>query len=284
MLHPQRLFPADPATRAIAGWLYSSVKDLPILSPHGHTEAKWFADNEPFPDPSTLLIQPDHYIFRMLYSQGIPLEHLGIGEHPIANPRGVWHLFAKHYYLFRGTPTRLWLDYCFRELFGLTVPLSQETADEYYDAMQEKLAQPEFRPRALFEQFHIEVLATTNSPLDPLTYHQALRDSGLVGQSDSYLSPRSSRRSRLRRFSGKRSSIRRNDRRKYLLIGSAIFPPFAPRASVFARLAALPPITATPRPRPPTSMKPAPPASSIASFPVRLDRCRSRTLPRADAD
>ena len=137
---------------------------------------------KPFPDPSTLLIQPDHYIFRMLYSQGIPLEHLGIGEHPIANPRGVWHLFAKHYYLFRGTPTRLWLDYCFRELFGLNVPLSAETADEYYDAMQEKLAQPEFRPRALFEQFRIEVLATTNSPLDPLTHHQALRDSGWSGK------------------------------------------------------------------------------------------------------
>ncbi|HZC42667.1 MAG TPA: glucuronate isomerase, partial [Acidobacteriaceae bacterium] len=182
MLHPHRLFPADPTARAIAGRLYSSVKDLPILSPHGHTEAKWFADNQPFPDPATLLIQPDHYIFRMLYSQGIPLEHLGIGEHPIANPRGVWHLFAKHYYLFRGTPTRLWLDFCFRELFGLKVPLSLDTADEYYDAMQEKLALPEFLPRALFERFHIEILATTNSPLDPLTHHLALRDSGWSGK------------------------------------------------------------------------------------------------------
>jgi glucuronate isomerase len=182
MLHSNRLFPADPTARAIAGRIYSSVKDLPILSPHGHTEAKWFADNQPFPDPSTLLIQPDHYIFRMLYSQGIPLEHLGIGEHPIANPRGVWRLFAKHYYLFRGTPTRLWLDFCFRELFGLKVPLSADTADEYYDAMQEKLGQPAFRPRALFEQFHIEVLATTNSPLDPLIHHLALRDSGWYGK------------------------------------------------------------------------------------------------------
>ena len=197
MLHPQRLFPADPATRAIAGWLYSSVKDLPILSPHGHTEAKWFADNEPFPDPSTLLIQPDHYIFRMLYSQGIPLEHLGIGEHPIANPRGVWHLFAKHYYLFRGTPTRLWLDYCFRELFGLTDPLSPETADEYYDAMQQKLAQPEFRPRALFEQFHIEVLGDHQLAARSVDTPPGLARFRMVRQSDSYLSPRSSRRSRL---------------------------------------------------------------------------------------
>lgn len=182
MLHPHRLFPTDPSTRAIAGRLYAGVKDLPILSPHGHTEASWFAEDKPFPDPATLLIQPDHYVFRMLYSQGIPLEHLGIGEHPIANPRGVWHLFAKHYYLFRGTPTRLWLNYCFRELFGLTVPLSQETADVYYDAIQEKLAKPEFRPRALFERFGIEVLATTNSPLDPLTHHLALRKSGWQGK------------------------------------------------------------------------------------------------------
>lgn len=182
MLHPHRLFPADPSTRAIASRLYAGVKDLPILSPHGHTEASWFAEDKPFPDPATLLIQPDHYVFRMLYSQGIPLEHLGIGEHPIANPRGVWHLFAKHYYLFRGTPTRLWLNYCFRELFGLTVPLSEETADVYYDAIQEKLAKPEFRPRALFERFGIEVLATTNSPLDPLTHHLGLRKSGWQGK------------------------------------------------------------------------------------------------------
>ena len=128
----------------------------------------------------------------MLYSQGIPLEHLGIGEHPIANPRGVWRLFAKHYYLFRGTPTRLWLDYCFRELFGLKVPLSAETADEYYDAMQKKLLQPEFRPRALFDRFHIEVLATTNSPLDPLTHHIAIARVGLAWKSNSHLSSGSS--------------------------------------------------------------------------------------------
>ncbi|MDR5726616.1 MAG: glucuronate isomerase [Terriglobia bacterium] len=182
MLHPHRLFPADPSARAIASRLYAGVKDLPILSPHGHTEARWFAEDKPFPDPATLLIQPDHYVFRMLYSQGIPLEHLGIGEHPIANPRGVWHLFAKHYYLFRGTPTRLWLNHCFREVFGLTVPLSEETADVYYDAIQEKLGKPEFRPRSLFERFGIEVLATTNSPLDPLTHHLALRKLGWQGK------------------------------------------------------------------------------------------------------
>jgi len=153
MLHPHRLFPADPASRAIAVRLYTGVKDLPILSPHGHTDARWFAENEPFPDPATLLIQPDHYIFRMLYSQGVQLERMGIGQHPIADPRSVWRLFAKNYYLFRGTPTRLWLDYAFEELFGLTTRLSEATADTFYDAIQEKLAMPEFRPRALYERF-----------------------------------------------------------------------------------------------------------------------------------
>ncbi|MGC1783947.1 MAG: glucuronate isomerase [Acidobacteriaceae bacterium] len=182
MLHPDRLFPAQASSRAIARRLYASVKDLPILSPHGHTEARWFADNEPFPDPATLLIQPDHYIFRMLYSQGVALERLGIGEQPIADPRGVWRLFAQHYFLFRGTPTRLWLDYVFQELFGLEGRLSEETAGAYYDAIQEKLTAPEFRPRALFDRFRIEVLATTNSPLDKLEHHRSLKNSGWNGR------------------------------------------------------------------------------------------------------
>jgi glucuronate isomerase len=182
MLHPDRLFPAEPSSRAIARRLYVSVKNLPILSPHGHTEARWFAENKPFPDPATLLIQPDHYIFRMLYSQGTALERLGIGEQPIADPRGVWRLFARHYFLFRGTPTRLWLDYVFHELFGLEGRLSKDTADSYYDAIQEKLAAPEFRPRTLFERFHIEVLATTNSPLDLLKDHRTLETSGWNGR------------------------------------------------------------------------------------------------------
>ncbi len=182
MLNPNRLFPSDPSTRAIASRLYAGVKDLPILSPHGHTEARWFAENDPFPDPATLLIQPDHYIFRMLYSQGVQLELLGIGERPITDPRAVWRLFARHYYLFRGTPTRLWLDFVFNELFGLEAPLSEKTADEYYDTIQQKLTTPEFRPRALFKRFRIEVLATTNSPLETLSDHRALRDSGWNGK------------------------------------------------------------------------------------------------------
>jgi glucuronate isomerase len=177
MLHPDRLFPSDPTSRAIARRLYCAIKDFPIVSPHGHTEARWFAADAAFPDPTTLFIKPDHYVFRMLYSQGIPLEKLGIGQTQVENPRAVWHLFAKHFHLFRGTPTRIWLNYAFQELFGLNRPLCQETADLYYDTIQGKLATAEFRPRALFDRFHIELLATTDSPLDELVHHQRIRES-----------------------------------------------------------------------------------------------------------
>lgn len=180
LLNDDRLFPADTETRRIARELYNTVRDMPILSPHGHTEASWFASNDAFPNPSTLLIVPDHYIFRMLYSQGIPLEDLGIGK-PELSPqeaRSVWRRFAEHYYLFRGTPTRLWLDHVFQELFGLTERLTGGNADKYYDTIDEKLSAPEFRPRALYERFKVEVLATTNSALDPLKHHQALLASG----------------------------------------------------------------------------------------------------------
>lgn len=185
MLDPMRLFPSEPAARAIAAKLYDTVRDLSILSPHGHTDPAWFAKDESFPNPAGLFIQPDHYIFRMLYSQGIPLESLGI---PLADgtqqadPREVWKIFAKHYYLFRGTPTRLWFDYSMQENFGLKKRLTPENADEFYDVISAKLALPEFRPRALFEKFNIEVLATTDSPLDTLEYHKAIRESGWRGR------------------------------------------------------------------------------------------------------
>jgi glucuronate isomerase len=178
LLHEDRLFPADPTTRKIARSLYERIRDLPIVSPHGHTQASWFAKNEPFPDPATLLVQPDHYVFRMLYSQGVSMDELAIGQAVVKDPRKVWHIFAKHYDLFRGTPTRMWLDYSFQENFGLTERLSAKTADHYYDTIAEKLNTPEFKPRALYERFNIEVLSTTESPLDPLKDHQAIRASG----------------------------------------------------------------------------------------------------------
>jgi glucuronate isomerase len=178
LIHEDRLFPAEPSTRKIAKALYAQVKSLPIVSPHGHTQASWFVKNEPFPDPAKLLVQPDHYVYRMLYSQGISLEDLEIGQAEIKNPRRVWSIFASNYYLFRGTPTRMWLDYVFQEVFGLQELFSEKTADLYFDTISEKLATPEFLPRALFERFNIEVLSTTDSPLDSLADHQAIRDSG----------------------------------------------------------------------------------------------------------
>ena len=181
LLEEDRLFPADPATRGIARRLYGEVRNLPIVSPHGHTEAAWFAENQPFADPVSLFLLPDHYIYRMLYSQGVTLEQLGIGTSP-SDPRRIWKLFAERYYLFRGTPTRLWLDHVFGELFALRDRLCAANADRYYDVIAARLQTPEFRPRALFERARIEVLATTDSALDPLTAHQALRASGWAGR------------------------------------------------------------------------------------------------------
>ena len=177
LIHEDRLFPAEPAARNIARALYASIKALPIVSPHGHTQAAWFAKNEPFPDPAKLFVQPDHYVYRMLYSQGVSLEDLEIGQLELKDPRKVWHIFASHYYFFRGTPSRIWLDFAFHELFGLDQRLCESNADLYYDTISEKLRTPEFLPRALFERFNLEVLATTDSPLDSLADHQAIRDS-----------------------------------------------------------------------------------------------------------
>ncbi len=176
LLNDDRLFPADDGTRAIARRLYAGIQSLPIVSPHGHTQAAWFARNQPFPNPVALFVQPDHYVFRMLYSQGVPLDVLEIGEPRIEEPREVWRVFAGHYHLFRGTPTRLWLDYSFETLFGLTERLSPANSDHYYDVISAKLATPEFLPRALYDRFNIEVLATTDSPLDSLMDHRLIRE------------------------------------------------------------------------------------------------------------
>jgi glucuronate isomerase len=178
LIHEDRLFPADPATRKIARALYAQVAKLPLISPHGHTQASWFAKNEPFPDPATLFVQPDHYVFRMLYSQGISMDDLGLGQPVIEDPRKVWRIFAQNYYLFRGTPTRIWLDYSFQELFDFKERLSEKTADHYFDTIQEKLSRPDYLPRALFNKFRLEVLTTTDPPTDSLDSHKAIRASG----------------------------------------------------------------------------------------------------------
>ena len=185
-LHPDRLFPADADTRTVARRLYAEVKDLPIISPHGHTDPSWFAGNQSFANPAELLITPDHYVFRMLFSQGVSMESLGVpradGGPVETDPRAIWRRFAAHYHLFRGTPSRIWHDWVYSEVFGLTERLTPETADHYYDIMAEKLGQDDFRPRALFERFNIEVITTTESPLDGLEHHKAIRESGWKGR------------------------------------------------------------------------------------------------------
>jgi glucuronate isomerase len=185
-LHDDRLFPAEPGMRAIARRLYAATRGLPIISPHGHTDPSWFAANEPFTDAAGLLLAPDHYLYRMLYSQGIALESLGIaardGTGEVASPREAWRTFASHYHLFRGTPSAAWLEQVFVEVFGLSVRLSGATADHYFDHIGDCLARAEFRPRALFERFRIEVLTTTESPLDRLEHHRAIAESGWRGR------------------------------------------------------------------------------------------------------
>jgi len=185
-LHPDRLFPADERTRGIARALYAPIKDLPIVSPHGHTDPAWFAYDQNFANPAELLIVPDHYVFRMLYSHGVKLEDLGVptvdGSPTEQDPRKIWKIFADHYHLFRGTPSRAWLDWVFSEVFGLDVRLEPATADLYFDTIDAALKTPAFRPRALFERFNIEVIATTESPLDPLDHHKAIRESGWKGK------------------------------------------------------------------------------------------------------
>lgn len=185
-LHEDRLLPAEPAQRAIARRLYAEVAGLPIVSPHGHTDPAWFAGNAAFANATELLLIPDHYVFRMLYSQGVPLDALGIprtdGSHAEVDPREAWRVLARHFHLFRGTPSSLWLNHVFHDVFGLRVRLDADSADDYYDTITAALQTPAFLPRALFERFNIEVIATTESPLDPLQHHAAIRDSGWPGR------------------------------------------------------------------------------------------------------
>jgi len=180
-LHPDRLLPVDPTVRGLARELYASVADLPIISPHGHTDPRWFAGNEGFGNATDMLLVPDHYVFRMLYSQGVALADLGVRNKSV-DPRAAWRLLAERYHLFRGTPSRMWLDWVFAEGFGIDVQLTAETSDLYFDTITDLLATDAYRPRALFDRFNIEVLATTESPLDTLEHHATIKSSGWQGR------------------------------------------------------------------------------------------------------
>lgn len=186
ILNPDRLFPTEAAARKIARELFKSIQHLPIVSPHGHTDPRWFAENKAFSNPAQLFVTPDHYVFRLLHSQGIALEDLGVpqadGGESETDARKIWQLFAENYYLLRGTPSRLWLDHAFAEVFGLTEKFGPDTAEQFYQHIDHCLQQPEFLPRALFDRFNIELIATTESPLDDLRWHKIIQDSDWTGR------------------------------------------------------------------------------------------------------
>jgi glucuronate isomerase len=185
-LDPDRALPAEPGTRAIAREIYAATRELPLLCMHGHVEASLLADDTPFADPAGLLVTPDHYLTRMLVSQGVPMEALGIpggaGTATETDPRAIWRLFCAHWRLFRGTPSRFWLEHELIEVLGVGALPSPESADTLYDEIAARLAEPEFRPRALFDRFGIEVLATTDSALSTLSDHARIRAGAWPGR------------------------------------------------------------------------------------------------------
>lgn len=186
-LPEDRYFGPDPQQKEAALYLYKTVVNLPLICPHGHVDPRVLADPDySFGTPADLLIIPDHYVVRMLYSHGVPMEKIGIprrdGGEVETDHRQIWQTFADHFYLFRGTPTGMWLVHELYDVFGIDDKLTSETAQEIYDQIADKLAQPEFRPRRLFERFNIEVLCTTDAATDPLAHHQAIRASGWAGQ------------------------------------------------------------------------------------------------------
>ncbi|MCA3521553.1 MAG: glucuronate isomerase [Rhodobacter sp.] len=181
-LHPGRLFPADPASRAIARDLFAAIGHLPIVSPHGHTDPRWWGENPAFENPAALFVMPDHCVCRMLVSQGVPFAAPGIGPGAGTDPRTIWRTFAGHYHLFRATPSRLWVDHALETVFSMTTRLCADTADAAHDAIAGQPGHPACRPRALHDRFGIEVIATTDPAIDDLRWHKAARDSGWTGR------------------------------------------------------------------------------------------------------
>lgn len=175
-LHPDRLLPADPGVRPIARRLYDAVRELPVISPHGHVDPRLLLDDAPFPDPATLFVTPDHYVTRLLHARGVALHELGVGEGPLSEDasRRVWRRLCEHWDVYRGTPVRFWLEAELAEIFGIDERPAVESADRIYDQLAARLAEDDFRPRALYERFRITALATTDDPCDDLSPHAAL--------------------------------------------------------------------------------------------------------------
>ena len=189
-LDPDRALPAEPGVRDVARRLYGATRDLPLVCMHGHVDAAVLADDRPYTDAAQLLVVPDHYVTRMLVSQGIPLHRLGVRRRSAAGQDGdgqvppdnreVWRLFCANWHLFRGTPSRFWLEHELVEVLGVDVRPSAETADEIYDIIGARLAEPGFRPKALLDRFNIELLATTDPATSDLADHERLRGDGLA--------------------------------------------------------------------------------------------------------
>jgi glucuronate isomerase len=181
-LHPDRALPADAATRDLARTVYEQTRDLPIVSMHGHVDAAMLNANEQFGDPAEVFVIPDHYLVRMIVSQGVPHDALGVPRRdggPVeSDPRAIWRTFCANWKLYRGTPTRFWLEHVFVEIFGLTARPSAQTADALYDEIVAKLATEEFRPLALFDRLNLEILATTDPATATLSDHAALAGRG----------------------------------------------------------------------------------------------------------
>jgi glucuronate isomerase len=175
-LHPDRLLPADPGVRPIARRLYEAVRDLPVISPHGHVDPRLLLDDTPFADPATLFVTPDHYVTRLLHARGVPLDALGVGQSPLSEDasRRVWRELCEHWDVYRGTPVRFWLEAELAEIFGISERPAAESADRIYDQVAARLVEDAYRPRALYERFRIAVLATTDDPCDDLSPHAAL--------------------------------------------------------------------------------------------------------------
>jgi len=196
--HPDRLLSPDRQERGIARRLYEQVRDLPIVSPHGHVPATWLAEDQPFTDPTSLLITPDHYVTRLLHASGVPLEKLGVGGAILTaeESRDAWRIFCRHWPVYAGTPSRFWMESALADIFAVELRPSEQTADALYDEISDKLASAEFRPRALLRRFGIDVLATTDDPCDDLEAHATVRRAADVSarvvptfRPDRYLEP-----------------------------------------------------------------------------------------------
>ncbi|MBL4893189.1 MAG: glucuronate isomerase, partial [Rhizobiaceae bacterium] len=184
-LHSDRLFPPAEPARSIARELFEAVTDLPVISPHGHTDPAWFAENKPFENATDLLLIPDHYLLRMLRSRGIEYEALGVPRKDgskVADGRDAWKTFAENYHIFAGTPSQLWVDHALNFAFGIDEPLSGDNADAFYDQINAKLAEPVLLPMAILESSNVEAIATTEFALDDLKHHHALKEQGLIGK------------------------------------------------------------------------------------------------------